>query len=149
MSDKESVPTLEACPFCGAKPKLIEIPVEVHYYVMCIECGACGSDLHGRQDAINAWNSRVSPNGEAPTVDAETIVREWVAACVERLEFPEEVISLPKGAITDLVTRIAAAATTPAPQLHWPFAAKHPNCAECDREYEAPPAPVEQEETNK
>lgn len=23
--------------------------------------------------------------------------------------------------------------------LHWPFAAKHPNCAECDKEYEPPP----------
>ena len=53
---------LLACPFCGSKPKLIEIPVEVHYYVMCIDCGACGSDLDSKQDAVKAWNTRTAPD---------------------------------------------------------------------------------------
>lgn len=72
MNTEKAPPELKPCPFCGAEPQLISIPVEVHYYVMCIECGASGSDLHGKQDAIDAWNTRASsPAAEAKCVEGE------------------------------------------------------------------------------
>lgn len=84
----DAVPELLPCPFCGAKPKLIETPEEVHYYVMCIECGANGSDLHGRQDAVDAWNTRNSIASSRAVGDeaqqaaekrAAIVVSQWMA----------------------------------------------------------------------
>lgn len=99
------------------------------------DCVACS--LNERRELLRA----IAPfAAEGNTEDSVTVLRRVV-------EFYETHVG--EGRV--IVSYRAPAATTPAPQLHWPFAAKHPNCDECAKEYEAPPtpAPVEQEETKR
>lgn len=50
-------------------------------------------------------NTRARVDGVVATVDAQRIVREWIADCSDRLQ-SGETMSLPKGALTDLIKRI-------------------------------------------
>lgn len=71
------MPNVADCPFCGESYQdgLIALPEAKGQYdsagnVICLGCGASGPirDAAGqRADAIERWNTRVSPSGE--TVD--------------------------------------------------------------------------------
>ena len=73
MSEK-----LKPCPFCGGTVNIAnEIPARIlndPEHGFCITCPACellfgfdcdyGGQFTSENEAINAWNSRYSPNGD-------------------------------------------------------------------------------------
>jgi Lar family restriction alleviation protein len=50
--------SLKPCPFCGGSAKLASGPWTMKY-VVCEVCDAEGPYLKGKDEAIEAWNSRV------------------------------------------------------------------------------------------
>jgi hypothetical protein len=74
---------LLTCPFCGGEGQ-IDRPHDYHYSdypsdVWVPSCGECGCDLgefHTKQDAAVAWNTRVTPDPNAPSMSmAEKVIR--------------------------------------------------------------------------
>lgn len=49
------------CPFCAAAPPIhIDANEYIGYYIHCPMCGACGPEVLTLDEAIAAWNRRVS-----------------------------------------------------------------------------------------
>lgn len=57
----ESEKKLQPCPFCGSED--IE---KRNHFITCAVCEADGPVKGNKQDAINAWNSRVTISYEKP-----------------------------------------------------------------------------------
>ena len=59
-------PKLKSCPFCGSEDLTTNARTyikdgansEYTYYVVCLYCGAHGSEERSKRSAIVAWNSR-------------------------------------------------------------------------------------------
>lgn len=109
------------------------------FVATCEVCPVKTYDQFSVEEAARVWNTFVSAP-IAPVVDDKLIER--VVGAVNRSksinsdgEWWLDVLKA-KARVKKLLT---ASASPAAPVLHWPFAAKHENCAECAREYEPVP----------